>query len=74
VIDPSRQTKPQPYPDEVVRFGDALEAIMGEGVHDLDAIVAQLNARGVRACGRTHWTPESFRSLVAELAVAADTD
>ena len=72
MVDLGRQTKPHPYPDDVVRFGDALESIMGEGVHDLDAIVAQLNARGIRAGGRTQWTPGSFRSFVAELASAAD--
>jgi hypothetical protein len=70
VADLGRQTKPVPYPDEVVRFGDALESIMGDGTHELDAIVAQLNARGVTACGRTTWTPDIFRTFVAELAAA----
>ncbi len=72
MADLGRQTKPVPYPDEVVRFGDALESIMEDGTHDLDAIVAQLNARGVRVGDRTTWTPESFRTLVAELAAAED--
>lgn len=70
MADLSRQSKATPYPDEVVRFGDALEAIMEDGTHELDAIVAQLNARHVKAGGHTTWTPESFRSFVAELAAA----
>jgi hypothetical protein len=67
-----RQTKPNPYPPDVVRFGDALERIMGEGIHDLDGIVAQLNARGVTVDGHTRWTPESFGAYVARLAQAPD--
>ena len=72
MADLGRQTKPVPYPDEVVRFGDALESIMEDGTHDLDAIVAQLNARGVRVGDQTAWTPENFRTLVAALAAAED--
>ena len=67
-----RQTKPTPYPPDVVRFGDALESIMGEGIHDLEGIVGQLNARGVAAAGHATWTPETFCAFVAELAQAPD--
>ena len=67
-----RQTKPTPYPPDVVAFGDTLESIMGEGVHDLAGIVAQLNARRVTAGGHTDWTPESFSAFVAELARVRD--
>ena len=70
--DLGRQTKPTPYPPDVVRFGDALERIMGEGIHDLEGIVAQLNARGVTAGGHTRWTAPSFSAYVAELAQAPD--
>lgn len=70
--DLGRQTKPMPYPPDVVRFGDALESIMGEGIHDLAGIVAQLNARRVQAGGHADWTPESFSTFVAELARAQD--
>jgi Recombinase-like helix-turn-helix domain len=72
VPDLGRQTKSTPYPPDVVRFGDALESIMGEGIHDLEGIVEQLNARRVAAAGHTAWTPESFRAFVAELAQAPD--
>ena len=68
--DLGRQTKPTPYPPDVVRFGDALERIMGEGIHDLEGIVAQLNARGVTAAGHVRWTPQSFSAFVADLAQA----
>jgi hypothetical protein len=70
--DPGRQTKPAPYPPDVVRFGDALESIMGEGIHDLEGIVAALNARRVAAGGHTAWTAASFTAFVAELAQAPD--
>lgn len=63
-----RQTRPEPYPEEAVRFADALEAIMGEATHDLEQIVARLNARGVAAGGRQTWTPETLRAYLAELA------
>jgi hypothetical protein len=70
--DLGRQTKPTPYPPDVVRFGDALESIMGEGIHDLDGIVGALNGRRIEAGGHTDWTPESFSAFVAELARARD--
>ena len=70
--DLGRQTKPAPYPPDVVRFGDALERIMGDGTHDLEGIVAQLNACGVTAGGHTRWTPQSLRAYLAELAQAPD--
>jgi hypothetical protein len=70
--DLGRQTKPAPYPPDVIRFGDALESIMGEGIHDLDGIVAGLNARGIVAGGHVAWTAESFSAYVAELAQAPD--
>jgi hypothetical protein len=63
-----RQTRPEPYPDDVVRFGDALEAVMSDRTYDLDGIVAGLNARGVTAGGRTAWTAESLRAYLVELA------
>lgn len=70
--DLGRQTKPTPYPPDVVRFGDALERIMGEGIHDLEGIVAELNVRAVTAGGHVRWTPQSFTAFVAELAQAPD--
>ena len=65
------QTRPEPpYPPEVTAFADALEAIMGDGTHELDGIAAALNARGVAAGGRTRWTPATLSAYFAELANA----
>jgi hypothetical protein len=65
------QTRPDPpYPAEVTAFADQLEAIMADGTHDLGAIAAALNARGVFAGGRASWTPETLGAYFAELANA----
>jgi hypothetical protein len=65
------QTRPEPpYPAEVTAFADQLEAIMADGTHDLDAIVAALNARNVAAGGHTSWTAQSLSAYFAELANA----
>jgi hypothetical protein len=65
------QTRPDPpYPAEITAFADQLEAIMADGTHDLDAIVAALNARQVSAGGHTGWTAESLSAYFAELANA----
>ena len=69
-LDPARQTCPVPYPPEADRFGDALEAIMGDGTHDLAGIAEGLNRRGVAAGGRTVWTPDALSVYLAELAEA----
>ena len=63
------QTRPNPpYPAEVTAFADQLEAIMSDGTHDLDAIVAALNASGVASGGHTTWTAESLSTYFAQLA------
>jgi len=65
----SAQTAPDvPYPPEVTAFADQLEAIMADGTHDLDAIVAALNARGVASGGHTTWTAESLSMYFGQLA------
>lgn len=67
----SSQTAPAtPYPPEVTKFADQLEAIMADGTHDLAGIAAGLNARGVVAGGRREWTPETLSAYLAELADA----
>ncbi len=55
------------YPPDAVALGDALEAVMAEGPHDLAGIVASLNA-----LPSTHapWTTESLAARLAELAGA----
>jgi hypothetical protein len=65
------QTRPAGgYPPEVSAFADHLEAIMSDGTHELPAIAAQLNARGVACGGRETWTPENLSAYFAELANA----
>ncbi len=65
------QTRPgQAYAPEVTAFGDALEAVMADGTHDLAGIAAGLNARHVAAGGRSDWTPETLSAYFAELANA----
>jgi hypothetical protein len=69
--DPFHQTRPDPaYPPEVSAFADELEAIMADGTHDLAAIAAALNARGVASGGHTAWNPETLAAYFAALANA----
>lgn len=68
LVDPgAHQTRPVPYPEDVERFADALEAVMSDGTHELAAIAEGLNARGVRAGGRERWNAEVLASYLAEL-------
>ena len=65
------QTRPKhAYTPEVTAFGDALEAVMADGTHDLAGIAAGLNSRHVSAGGRSDWTPETLGSYLADLANA----
>jgi hypothetical protein len=65
------QTCPEPYPADVNAFADALEEIMVDGTHDLDAIAAALNARRVTTGGHdVAWTPGTLAVYLAELANA----
>jgi hypothetical protein len=65
------QTRPDPpYPAEVSAFADQLEEIMADGTHDLEAIVAALNARGVVSGGHKSWTAETLSAYFAKLANA----
>jgi hypothetical protein len=63
----AHQTLPVPYPEDVDRFADALEEIMSDGTHELDAIAEELNARGVRSGGRERWNADVLTSYLAEL-------
>jgi hypothetical protein len=48
-------------------LGDALEAILKQGIHDLDGIVDGLNRSGVAAPGGGAWTVESFQAEMRRL-------
>jgi hypothetical protein len=68
LIDPgAHQTRPLPYPEDVERFADAIEEVMSDGTHELDAIADGLNARDVSAGGRERWNCDVLASYLAEL-------
>ena len=60
----TRTGEPSAYENAL---GDALEAILGAGVHDLSGIVAGLNAAGVRAPDGAAWSEESFMAEMKRL-------
>jgi hypothetical protein len=48
-------------------LGDMLEASFAAGVHDLDGIVARLNASRVRSPSGAVWTAEIFQMVLRDL-------
>lgn len=50
-----------------VALGDALEAILTTGTHDLDGIVAGLNASDIRPPEGGDWTADTFTREMARL-------
>jgi len=48
-------------------LGDALEAAFSAGAWELDALVARLNADGIRTPDGREWTVENFESIVKGL-------
>lgn len=60
----ARRRAPTAYENEL---GDALEAAFGAGVWDLDALVARLNADGLRTPEGTEWTPDRFQAVMQRL-------
>lgn len=45
-------------------FSEALEAVFSDGIHDFEAVAAELTTRGVVApcSGRNEWTADSLES------------
>ena len=75
---PEESRLPEPYmnPHQARRrtptdyenmLGDALEAAFAAGVWELDALVARLNADGIRTPDGREWTVENFQSTVKGL-------
>lgn len=48
-------------------LADALEAIFAKEVYELDAIVAELNRRGLRTEDGTEWTAEAYAATLKRL-------
>lgn len=66
--DPAHQSVAAwPPSAEEQALGDALEAILKQGIHDLDGIVAGLNASGVTPPGGGEWTADTFQAEMKRL-------
>lgn len=65
-LDPhqARQRPPTPFED---LLGDAIERAYAQGIHELPALVAYLNATGPSAENGKEWTESSFCALMARL-------
>ena len=48
-------------------LGDAIEAAFAAGAWELDALVARLNADGIRTPDGREWTVDNFESIVKGL-------
>jgi hypothetical protein len=53
--------------DWEVALAEAIEGAFGQGAHELDALVAALNASRVRPRQGGQWTVENFTTLMREL-------
>jgi hypothetical protein len=65
-LDPhqARQRPPTQFED---LLGDAIERAYADGIHDLQGLVAYLNASGAPAENGQPWTESSFAALMARL-------
>jgi hypothetical protein len=61
----SRSTPPTAYEN---LLGDAIERAFGQGIHDLEGLVAYLNRSGPSAPNGQPWTPAAYESEMARLA------
>lgn len=49
------------------RLGDTIETAYAAGIHDLDGLVAQLEAHGPSSPAGGSWTADDFTALMAKL-------
>ncbi len=62
------QTQIDAPPDAyAAALADSLESIFGQGIHELDGIVAKLNEVGPRPEGADVWTPAVFEAELVRL-------
>lgn len=62
------QARKRPPTDYENLLGDAIEAAFAAGAWELPALVARLNADGIRMPDGSAWTEASFKAVMAELA------
>jgi hypothetical protein len=60
----SREREPTEWE---LNLADAIEGAFAKGAHELDALVAALNASRVRPQDGGKWTGESFTALMRDL-------
>ncbi len=51
-------------------LGDSIERAFGQGIHDLEGLVAYLNQAGPAGPNGQAWTAESYQREIARLAAA----
>jgi hypothetical protein len=61
----SRSAPPTAYES---LLGDAIERAFGQGIHDLEGLVAYLNQSGPAGPNGATWTAESYGREIARLA------
>ena len=62
------QTRVDAEPDAyAMALADALEGIFGQGIDDIDTIVARLNETGPRPEGAQEWTQSVFEAEMNRL-------
>lgn len=61
------QTRSQPPTAYENLLGDAIERAFGQGIHDLEALVAFLNQSGPSAPNGQAWTAEIYQGEMARL-------
>ena len=62
----TRSNEPTAWQQELA---NAIEGVFSKGAHELDAVVAGLNATRVRPANGGDWTPENFVEAMRELGV-----
>ena len=62
-----RQAQRRAPTDYENRLGDAIEAAFAAGAWELHALVARLNAEGVRTPDGSEWTTANFEAIVKSL-------
>ena len=61
------QTRPAPLSDYENALADSLQAIFGEEIYDLAAVVRRLNERGPKPPTGAAWTEDLFTAEMARL-------